>query len=79
MWNASWVQSLALPIPVEAWGWSLADAGLDLAVWFAACAALGVTLAWLRTLARRTLDAPPPGSHRVRGTLARQGDALARA
>ncbi len=79
MWNASWVQSLALPIPVEAWGWSLADAGLDLAVWFAACAALGVTLAWLRTLARRTLDATPPGPRLVRGTLARRADAVARA
>lgn len=78
MWNASWVQSLALPIPVEGWGWSLADAGLDLAVWFAACATLGITLSWLRELGRRGTDATPPGPGCVRTLGARTG-ALARA
>lgn len=76
--NASWVQSLALPIPVEGWGWSLADAGLDLAVWFAACAALGVTLAWLRDLGRRGVGTTPPGARLARPLGPRTGS-LARA
>ena len=78
MWNALWIRSLALPAPPYAWDWSLADTALDLAVWFAACAALGVTLSWLRLLARRAADAPAPGPRLVHAGRARTGS-LARA
>lgn len=78
MWNALWIGSLALPAPLHARDWSLADTALDLAVWFAACAALGVTLSWLRLLARRAAGAPAPGPRLVHGGHARTGS-LARA
>ena len=78
MWNILWTRSLALPAPSYVWDWTLADTALDLAVWFAACAALGVTLSWLRLLARRAAGAPAPGPRLVHAGHARTGS-LARA
>jgi hypothetical protein len=78
MWNAILIRSLALPVPPDRWAPTLADTALDLAVWFAACAALGATLSWLRTLARRAGEAPVPGPRLVRPLATRAGT-LARA
>lgn len=71
MWNAAWIQSM--PAIVMPFGDGVADAALDLAVWFAACAALGATLAWLRELARRRDDGAPTGPRLVRGLATRAG------
>lgn len=75
MWNASWVQSLPAARSLLSNG-DIADAALDLVVWFAACALLGVGLSWLHALARRRHQAPPMGPRLVR-TLARRAATLA--
>jgi hypothetical protein len=77
MWNALSIRSLTLPAPTSGWDATHAPGALDLVAWFAVCAALGVTLSWLRALARRAGDAPAPGPRVVR--LAPRSDALARA
>ncbi|MBY0274422.1 hypothetical protein K2Z84_03700 [Candidatus Binatia bacterium] len=78
MWNAAWIQSM----PTVAMAFrdaNVVDAALDLAVWFAACAAVGAALAWLRELARRSPDGSPTGPRLLRGLGAQPSGTLLRA